>query len=730
MSPRPRSRRRVAFACASGVLAAGTAAAPQGEDAAPRETFALHPDLRIELFAGSATVPDPVAIAWSAAGVPWVLSAGERLFVLAGTDPDGRVEASVAADGLSGATSLLPHRGGVLVAEAAGVVWLLDRDGDGRLEDRSRVLACEGGPTSLRWGLDGSVYAACAEGVVRFDPAAEAPSAHEVVVAAAGVRSVDVTWDGELLFATDAAHLCHVVMSDLDFTAGRMGAVASWVDAADHSYVARLNGAEGDAAPSVGTCVLEGPSWPPELAGGRLACEPAGGLVHRDALDRSAVRIRARRSRAAELLASTDPSFRPVATSVGPGGALYVLERPAPDVETADPGGRIWRVVPRAAVLDDEPTPLDAASTAELTRALVSPDAWRRWTAHRLLRERGVDASTTAALTRLAREWTEPFGKVHALWLAPGRGELVRELASDYSPAVRRNALAVFRAYEPARRKLSAPAVRERTRDADARTRLAALLAWQEIADAGGHDELLVLYDGLQDDWMRSAVLAVAGRQPARFLGAALRRARGRSAAENGPLGDLLEALARDVNRRRASGGDGDAVAMVLELAWGADSPRLVERVLRAILEGPSSEPPWPSPRLAASLRRLADAEDLRLASLGLSLAHRWMQDQLATREVAGWAARLQRVAVDPGRSLELRLACMRTVLDLPQSQEAALEALAELQERPPWAQLVLDAVEDGTLAPEELDGAWRTRLREHPTDEVAARAAELLAER
>src|SRR4029450_11496391 len=85
--------------------------------------------------------------------------------MLSDANNDGRMDQAVvwAAD-LPPAYGLVAARGGVIVACAPDIVYLADRDGDGRAEIREKVFtgfatgALERGINAPQWGVDGWIY--------------------------------------------------------------------------------------------------------------------------------------------------------------------------------------------------------------------------------------------------------------------------------------------------------------------------------------------------------------------------------------------------------------------------------------------------------------------------------------------------------------------------------------------------------------------------------------------
>ncbi len=742
--------------------------------------FALDPDFRIDLVASEPTVVAPSAVAWDARERMWVCSGGERLLILprlaATPTPETASRAPIVfASGLEHATSFVLHDGGALVADARGITWLRDTDGDDRADAHELVLPGLAPVRCMRRSLDGFVLAALGRpdgvdalapaGLVRFRP--DGSELESVVALEAPLFGFDTSWDGELFLATGATHAAHVVLPDAAFSSGRVGGVASWIDMTDHAFVERLKGAAlvGQAFTVPGdVAVYAGGRWPAAFDGNLFTSEPRGGLVHRDRVEASGVSFRAGRIGAHEFLASRDALFRPTTLAAGPDGALYVLDRYA----DADDAGRIWRIDAssvRAPAVGAPPLATEAAF-AQPEVALSAPNRWMRMTMHRLLGERGMSAAARTRLAQAARESTVAALSVHAVWLAHADIDLVRAALSHYRPEVRRNALEVVRTVEVNSRRISSADVRGHALDGGARSQLEALRAWATRIDGPSHRDLVELYPRLEDDWSRSLALAIAGVHPATFLSVALKR------GQEADCYELARLLALDVGRRASLR---DAVAIVLALREENASPRVVAVVLRTLhAEFAASEAPWPSPRLASTLRHLSSEESLTIASAALPLARLWLGDQLALREVDAWSDRLHTVALDPERSLEVRLNGIDALLAVPEARARAIEAAdrmlasagpaaAKLRvvnalgaqsgieaaqalvhafplvqdeardrafdvlfARADWTAVLLDAVEAGRVSREQLGDERAARLCAHPDSAIATRAARL----
>jgi len=142
-----------------------------------------------------------------------------------------------------------------------------------------------------------------------------------------------------------------------------------------------------------------------------------------------------------DFLASSDEVFRPVNVTTGPDGALYVVDMYngifqhnvfltdylaeyylENNLHLVPPAGRIYRIFPEGAELDDPPA-LDELSPSELAGQLEDGNGWVRQTAQRLIvQEQMTEAAP--ALRDVAQESDDPLARMHALWALAGLDEI------------------------------------------------------------------------------------------------------------------------------------------------------------------------------------------------------------------------------------------------------------------------------------------------------------------
>ena len=454
------------------------------------------------------------------AGVATGFVSSGRVKRLEDRDGDGYFEtATVFADNLRFPTAVMPWHGGLLVANAPDLLYLEDPAGSGKAI-RQRTLYSGFGLNNiqqlinaLQWGLDNRVYG-CAGydgGTIR---SAEKPDAPPVTLRGRGVSfrpdvpgSLEPTSGGgqyglapddygRWFTATNSQHLRHIVLPDHYLRRNPLLPVSAvTLDIPDHGAackVFRISPFEAwrverttrragapDAARYPTTELVPGgyvtsgcspvvytaDAFPPAYRGNTFVCDPANNLIHRDVLVPNGATFTARRvDEGCEFLASTDNWFRPVHLTIGPDGALYVLDFYREVIETplslpddikkrvstskaaaAGPNPGLHR---RGTMPDGTPRPakpaLSKASTAELVTRLADPNAWWRYTAQRLLVER-QDRAAVAALKELAVAPKSAPGRAHALWTLDGLnalddGLILRSL-HDSEPGVREQAL-------------------------------------------------------------------------------------------------------------------------------------------------------------------------------------------------------------------------------------------------------------------------------------------------
>ena len=231
----------------------------------------------------------------------------------------------------------------------------------------------------------------------------------------------------------------------------------------------RSDGTLAKFTAACGTTIYRGNLFGPDAQGNAFTCEPSANFIRRNVLfEKDGCVTASNACHETEFLASTDEIFRPVNLTVGPDGALYVVDMyhgiiqhhvyltsylrgqaEERGLEKVTNCGRIWRVLPEQKPRGPRPS-LSKSTSAELIGNLSHANGWWRDTAQRLLVERN-DVSIVPALENLAVKEENPLGRLHALWVLEGLGQLKSKTigAALEDPHPKLRAAAVRLAEEP-----------------------------------------------------------------------------------------------------------------------------------------------------------------------------------------------------------------------------------------------------------------------------------------
>lgn len=689
----------VLLLCATGTLARRA----DGPPYSPSETMAtmqLEAGYRVELVASEPDIESPVAMDFDEdgrlfvvemPGYPLDTKPTGRIKLLEDTDGDGRFETSrVFADGLVLPTGVMRWKRGVLVTAAPDLLYLEDTNGDGRADRREVVITgfaftnpqhMVNGPL---YGLDNWIYLAH-----------EGPTSAVIYQDVFGDRGTALRWPGHPRRPTLAAGRRGIRLRPDD---GRLEPIAgasqfghgfdAWgryftTENADHarhevmpaSWLARNPDLRLDSAmariPDHGAAapvfpITKRPSFElltkageftsacaiipytggalPETGGPSLfVAEPVHNLVHRDVLTPAgATFIATRAEPAREFLAAGDAWFRPVFLSIGPDGALYVVDYYRPRIEhpewtssdlQKDPApmyegrdrGRIYKVIRDGAAASRPPAPrLGTGTDTDLLRALEHPNLWWRRTAQRLLVDRR-SRQAVAPLRAMASESASALARVHALWTLDGLGALddasIAAAMGDAVPGVRENAVRLAEPRLGASATLASRLV-AMADEPDARVRFVVLGALGSLATAeAAAARRTLLFAHLDDLWMQRAALSAGSDQAPALLDTVLRERSGALATASVARATFVRQLASIVGARQKAAEmmrvvDRVAAARDRDGAWwraaaldGLAQGARGRRSARTTLSGVR----------AALLRLHADAAaDVRAGALGL----------------------------------------------------------------------------------------------------------------
>ncbi|HYM12691.1 MAG TPA: PVC-type heme-binding CxxCH protein [Bryobacterales bacterium] len=657
------------------------------------QTFRLPAGLHVELAAAEPEVISPVAMTFDERGRLFVVEMPDyplkpesmgRIRMLEDRDGDGRFEHStIFAEGLHFPNGVMAWNGGILVTCAPDVIYFKDTNGDGRADVRRVVLTgfAETNP-QLRvnapvYGLDNWIYLAYprvsipSRYIKEFGDLGKPltfPGHPEVkpleihgtdvrfrpdklkVEAAAGNSEFGDTFDqwGGRFTVWNNDHVRYVVLPNGSIDRNPYLPIDSSADSiSDHDRAAKVFGITkhleyihdselGRFTSACGISVYTGDRFPREFQGNFFVCEPASNLIHRDVLTPSGPTLSAHRVRqGVEFLASTDGWFRPVFTTVGPDGALYVVDFYRPVIEHPEwippemmkdldlyagaKRGRIYRVVPDGSEARPRPK-LNEASSSDLVAELSNANLWWRITAQRLLVGR-QDKSALPALEALASKGPSPLGRIHALWTLEGLqcldADLVLAALADPNARIREQGVRLAGEY------LQDPKVRsklfEMVADPDDRVELELASLLGELPNEQGLPALeKIALRHIEDRWFRTAVLASAGDDAGRWFQAMITRKDFAGGATDGRK-EFLSELASIIGARQKD----SEIAGFLAMAGGSHGPAAVwwqqaaiHGLATGLRRGSKGLVPLPAaqPRVVALLN--APAPELRQAAL------------------------------------------------------------------------------------------------------------------
>jgi putative membrane-bound dehydrogenase-like protein len=809
----------------------------------PREeqaTFRVPKGFRVELVACEPNVVDPVAIAFDEDGRLFVAEmrgypnggvgtgqiATGKIKRLEDRDGDGFFEKStVYADGLRFPTSVMPWKGGLLVAVAPDIVYFEDSKHQGKA-DRRRTLYTgfdlaniQQLVNSLQWSLDNWVHG-CAGGAGGTITSVEKSGLPAVTLRGRGIRfhpeipgSLEPTSGGgqfglaaddwqNWFTATNSQHLRHIILPDHYLRRNPALPVSQvTLDIPDHNAACkvfrispfeswrvertrrRAGGPDARRFPTTelvpggfitSACspvVYNADLFPAAYRGNTFVCDPANNLVHRDVLVPRGATFSAKRAHAdCEFLASTDNWFRPVNLTLGPDGALYVVDFYREVIETplslpddikkrlnleSRGRGRIWRIVPDSFRRDPKRKPaLGKASALDLVRHLDDANPWWRLTAQRLLVER-QDPAAVKPLRQLARSAKTGPGRAHALWTLHGLNALqddaILAALKDPVAGVREQAVRLAEGRLGSARLRSAVAVLADDPDPHVRFQLAFTLGESAAPEALAALAAIARRDAA-DPWTQVAVLSSTGRTAPGLLEALVRD----RALVRAPTAAHLQFLTRLAALVGAGSGEAD-LARTLQLLAGSGKARPAAWQV-AILEGlgqgmhNTGRPLarlWeqPPPALQKAVARVLPFFSAAAAATGDE--KRPVAERIAAARLLGFgpfapAGPALRQLLAPRHPGEVQLAAVRALSQHSQPQVASLllaswngyspglrrEVLEALFARPERLTRLLDAIEKKQVLAGQLEPLRVQQLRKHPNRALRHRAVKLLAGR
>ena len=791
------------------------------------QTLEVVHGFEVELFASEPLIQDPVDMTVDERGRMYVVempgypldtSGSGRIKMLHDTDGDGYPDqATLFAHGLTLPNGIMPWKDGVLVTDAPDVLYYEDTDGDGISDVREVILTGfaltnpQYNVNNPLYGIDnwiylsnygtvswtekfadtfgdegGEIYYASAPDAVRLPRNAHdrnvrfRPDSFELEMRSNSSQFGHTFNEWGHHFLNDNSHpIFHEALAGRYMERNLNVAVA---EAAHYSFdhgpqerifpitidpEHQLLTDRGVFTSACGITWYHGGVFPaPYDRNVTFSAEPVHNVVFAAQVRSSgSVFTASRLTEGHEFLASTDGWFRPVNFSVGPDGALYVVdyyrqivEHPewmddavveAGDLQQGSQMGRIYRVVPEGAPSPSWLNAIESMTTEQYVERLSDPNGWWRTAAQRVL-VTAQDTSVVAHLRQQLDQQQSAEGYLHTLWTLHGLGALhtddILNGLMHAHPHIRENAIILAEMDSTGWRTLGSHLL-QMAKDPDPQVRYQLLLTLgimeMDSEDVRSAQEEILL-QGMDDHWVQiAAQLSIPSD---RLLSIAMRHA-------DEPA--LLEKIASMMVRERN-------VKILFDQLLTENADR--QWWFAPLLRGMASASVVPTDNQASQLiDRMWYTEDESIASAILDLLPRkaldpvvietskfLAQDEEALVNLRNRAIRvLSKTKVDPDILLQLftpdaPLDLQLEVLRGLRSSQGVLVAehiLGEWERLTPRlrnealpifntaarAHLFVEALESGVVSPSELSWGHRVFLMRDTPEPTRSRARALL---
>lgn len=559
---------------------------------ASQQLIQIPPGFELQLFASEPDIINPISMAWDEKGRLWVIETQDypneinttlneghdKIKILEDTDGDGKADKfTVFADKLSVPTSLVFANDGVIVSQAPYFLFLKDTDGDD-VADVQEVLMegwgtfdTHAGPSNLQYGFDNQIWGVVGyssfNGFVGGDSLKFSQGIYRFPADGSKLEFMGATSNNT--WGLGFSETFDVFISTANNThSGYLGIPHRLLAPAEGLYqkgVQKIDGhyafhtvtknfrqvdVFGGFTAAAGHQLYTARSFPKDYWN-RIAfvCEPTGHLLHQAVMEKVGAGFKEKDGW--NLLAGVDEWVSPVQASVGPDGAVWILDwynfiiqhNPTPPGFENGKGnahinplrdkqhGRIYRLAYKKAPAYT-PLQLNKNDKDGLVKALKNSNMLWRMQAQRLLVERGNPDVEDALCAIVGNQSVDEIGlnspAVHALWTLHGLGllstshskalEAAQKALSHPAPGVRKAAIMTL---PKQAEQLDALLAANSFQDPDPHTRLAAITALAEMPardTIGGLLYALSQDAAIQaDDWLSRALYTATVNHRAAF---------------------------------------------------------------------------------------------------------------------------------------------------------------------------------------------------------------------
>ncbi len=508
----------------------------------PLEGFEIEEGFNLEKVASEPVIVDPVDLEFNENGDAMVLEMPgypfedkqSRILILKDNNNDGVYDSSfVYAENLQLANSFMPYKKGVLVAAPPYLLQLHDDNLDYKIEKIDTLMGglatgnLQHNYNALTFGIDNWIYAANGGNDGKpywWGDSSKAMDLRgqdfrfnletkqlERLGYSSGGFGLGMDEYGRFFETHNLTHISHLVFPDRYRVNKSLISDNTLENISDHEenglsrvfpigeQEERVNHPEqsGYFSGSCGITYYGGGALGDAYKNTVWVADVVLNLIHIDKIKaKGASFVASRVTEKRDFLASKDRAFRPVSMSVGPDGAMYVLdihrkviEHPewipdeiekTLDLEAGKNQGRIYRVS-----IGNGNKKFDFKTQKGLLGAIQDSNQWVRNTAHRLLLENKIEDKTQSELRKLLKSENE-FARLHALWILTDEGLLTHEEVEiglkDKLPALRENALKIAEVFLSKNESIFNQTIKL-LEDNDARVRMQAALSLSTVSE-------------------------------------------------------------------------------------------------------------------------------------------------------------------------------------------------------------------------------------------------------
>jgi putative heme-binding domain-containing protein len=412
----------------------------------PTPDFEIDPNFEISLWAEDPLLAKPIQMNFDPQGRLWVASsalypqiapgqtADDKIVILEDTKGLGKADKStIFADGLFIPQGIEPGDGGCYVGQSTELLHFADTHGTGHADQRRVVLSGFGTEDThhmvhtLAWGPDGMLYfdqsiyihshIETPNGVVRLNSGGIFHLRPATMQLDVFLRGFCNPWGHQFdnfgqSFVTDGAGYEGISWGIRDATYFTYAGMRRELQSISPGQYPKFCGLE----------IVASQQFPDAWQGNFLTADfRAHRIVRFSVTDDGAGYVT---KQMADLVGSTNVTFRPVDMKFGPDGALYVADWSNPiinhgEVDFRDPRrdhehGRIWRIAAKGRPLTPHVN-LAKLPTDQLFPELLSSNLYDVQQSRRVLTERGK------SILKLLKKWTarqtDPKALLQALWI-------------------------------------------------------------------------------------------------------------------------------------------------------------------------------------------------------------------------------------------------------------------------------------------------------------------------